>query len=179
MKHLAFHLQPIKPMRNCSLRFLFLLLPMLFVGCVSVDERMTAYLGMHYSKVVAVWGVPQTEVDDGEGGKLMVWRFESTYTTPATVRTTTTHHSNSHGHVHGNSHTHAQHAATQHVVHGQTHNSNSHYHGNSQVNTHGNQVSTTTFTPETTTTNTYTRSFYTDTDGYIYDFAWKGWHPSY
>ena len=81
----------------------------------------------------------------------MTWRFESTYTTPATVRTTTTHHTNSHVRVHGNS----------------------------QVNTHGNQVSTTTVTPETTTTNTYTRSFYTDPDGYIYDFAWKGWHPSY
>lgn len=173
-------------MRNCTPLLLLLILPWVFVGCVSVDERMGAYLGMHYSKVVAVWGAPQTETDDGEGGKLLTWRFESTHTTPATVRTTTTHnnnsnahtHSNSHSHGHDSSHSHAHHAATQ-ALHGHDQHSSSSYHGNTHVNAHGRQVSTTTYTPETTTTNTYTRSFYTDPDGYIYDYAWKGWHPGY
>jgi hypothetical protein len=40
-------------------------------------------------------------------------------------------------------------------------------------------VTTTVYTPESTTTNTYTRSFYTNVNGYIYDYAWQGWHPGY
>jgi hypothetical protein len=162
-----------------------LLLSMFFVGCVSVDERMQGYMGQHYSKVVAIWGAPQTELDDGEGGQLLTWVFTETHTNPATVRTTTTQSSNSNSHTHANSHTHgnghshAHHAATQQALHGQNHHSTTNYHGNTNINSHGNQVSTTTFTPETTTTNTYTRSFYVDADGYIYNFAWKGWHPGY
>ena len=162
-----------------------LLLSIFFVGCVSVDERMQVYLGQHYSKVVAIWGAPETEVDDGNGGSLMTWRFETTHTTPATVRAYTTQSSNSNSHTHANSHTHSNshlhthHAATQQVLHGQHHHSSTSYHGNTNVNTHGKQVSTTTYTPESTTTNTYTRSFYIDADGYIYDYAWKGWHPGY
>ena len=159
-------------MLKVPLRFIILLLPLVFFGCVSVDERMQGYLGQHYSRVVAIWGAPETEVDDGEGGKLMTWRFETTYTTPATVRTTTSHDNDTY--TQGNSHTHG-HSHDQHGGHQAIPHHGSNYHGNTQ----GKQVSTTVYTPESTTTNTYTRSFYTDADGYIYDYAWQGWHPGY
>ena len=158
------------------LLLLILSLPLVFVGCVSVEERMQGYLGQHYSKVVAIWGAPEIEVNDGEGGKLMTWRFETTYTTPATVRTTTNHDNDTY--AHGNSHTHGNGHGHSHDYHG-GHQAIPHHGSTYQSNTHGNQVTTTVYTPESTTTNTYTRSFYTDADGYIYDYAWQGWHPGY
>ncbi|MDG1242701.1 MAG: hypothetical protein P8R37_10550 [Opitutae bacterium] len=166
-------------MKN-RLRFTVLLLSPLFqLGCVSVDERMQGYVGQHYANVVATWGEPDSEIDNGEGGKLLTWHFITSHTTPARVTTTTTHNTNSSLHSHAvqpdTSHRALHHyAATQYgsSKHATT---RSHEH----VNTTGNQVSTTTYIPESTSTNTYTRSFYTDSEGLIYKFAWKGWHPGY
>jgi hypothetical protein len=154
------------------------------LGCVSVDERMQTYVGQHYSNVVATWGEPDSEIDNGEGGRLLTWHFTTTHTTPARVTTTTTHNTNRSVHSHAvrpdTSHAAQHHYATTQYgssqygssQHGST---RSHEH----VNTIGNQVSTTTYIPESTSTNTYTRSFYTDSEGLIYNFAWKGWHPGY
>ncbi|MFW2479903.1 MAG: hypothetical protein ACN4GF_07255, partial [Lentimonas sp.] len=72
------------------------------LGCVSVDQRMQAYVGQHYSNVVATWGVPDSEIDNGEGGNLLTRQFVTTHTTPASVTTTTTHNTNSSSHTHAN-----------------------------------------------------------------------------
>ena len=166
-------------MKNCILLSVLLLCTLFQLGCVSVDQRMQAYVGQHYSNVVATWGKPDSEIDNGEGGKLLTWQFVTTHTTPASVTTTTTHNTNSSSHTHANtpdrSHaTQHHHATTQFGIsqQGTTHN-------DEYVNTTGNHVSTTTYIPESTSTNTYTRSFYTDSEGIIYNFAWQGWHPGY
>jgi hypothetical protein len=158
------------------------------LGCVSVDERMQTYVGQHYSNVVATWGEPDSEIDNGEGGRLLTGHFTTTHTTPARVTTTTTHNTNSSVHFHAvwpdPSHGAQHHYAT--TQYGSSQYGSS-QHGSSQhgyqrshehVNTTGNQVSTT-YISESISTNTYTRWFYTDSEGLIYDFAWKGWHLGY
>ena len=86
-------------MKNCILLSVLLLCTLFQLGCVSVDQRMQAYVGQHYSNVVATWGEPDSEIDNGEGGKLLTWQFVTTHTTPASVTTTTTHNTNSSSHT--------------------------------------------------------------------------------
>jgi len=161
-------------MKNRPLLIVLLLSSLLQLGCVSVDQRMQAYVGQHYSTVVATWGAPDSEIENGEGGKLLTWDFSTTQTTPATVTTTTTHQTNRSTHTQANLHD-APHS----MPHCQVNTPCGHSPCYGHANTSGNQVTTTTYIPESTTTNTYTRSFYTDAEGVIYHFAWQGWHPGY
>ncbi|MEN8662233.1 MAG: hypothetical protein ABF330_07065 [Lentimonas sp.] len=108
---------------------------------------MQAYVGQHYSNVVATWGVPDSEIDNGEGGNLLTRQFVTTHTTPASVTTTTTHNTNSSSHTHANtpdrSHAAQHHHATTQFGISQQGTKRSHEY----VNTSGNQVSTTLIYP--------------------------------
>lgn len=74
------------------------LLPLLLVlsctlltGCASrINETMESWVGHHQSDLIASWGPPQQIMDDGSGGRILIYTQNRTFTSPGTATTTTT-----------------------------------------------------------------------------------------
>lgn len=58
-------------------------------GCASrVNKVMDSWMGHHFSELVASWGPPQQTLDDGDGGRIMVWAADRSYAVPGRATTT-------------------------------------------------------------------------------------------
>ncbi len=58
-------------------------------GCVSVNKVMDSWTNHHYSELIGSWGPPTQVYDDGNGGRILIYAYNRTYTTPGTSTTTT------------------------------------------------------------------------------------------
>ena len=58
-------------------------------GCASINKVMASWMGSHVSALVASWGPPQQVYSDGQGGRVLVYLLDRTYTLPASSTTTT------------------------------------------------------------------------------------------
>jgi hypothetical protein len=66
------------------------LLVIVFVGCAArINKAMDSWTGHNYNELIASWGPPSQVLDDGSGGKIMVWTENRSYTSQgqATTRT--------------------------------------------------------------------------------------------
>ena len=72
-----------------SVAFLLLLTSLLVIsGCGSeINKTMQSWVGHHSSEVIAAWGPPSRVLDDGSGGKLLIWEYGRSYTTPGYATT--------------------------------------------------------------------------------------------
>jgi hypothetical protein len=60
------------------------------VGCVARMNRvMSSWVGNSYGNVIAAWGPPDQVLDDGSGGKILVYTRVRSYTAPGTATTQT------------------------------------------------------------------------------------------
>ncbi|HZP18146.1 MAG TPA: hypothetical protein VFB00_09285, partial [Terriglobales bacterium] len=80
---------------------LLLALPLSLVclsGCVKrINATMASWQGHQFSDLVARCGPPSQVMADGQGGKVMVWVLDRTYTTPGEATTTTSGTVNDYG----------------------------------------------------------------------------------
>ena len=128
-------------------------------GCALVDSKMKAWVGKHESELIASWGAPTYVHEDGRGGTLLVYEHVETYTTPG--HSTTTGYSSGVTQGYGN-------------VQTQTYGNQVQAYGTVNSNNYGSSHSTTTYTPPETNEYKTTRSFFVDSEGRIYRYAWKG-----
>ena len=64
---------------------------LLSTGCAArINKIMQSWIGSHYSSLIASWGPPRAIYDDGSGGRVLVWTFTRSYTSPATSTTSGT-----------------------------------------------------------------------------------------
>lgn len=73
------------------MRHLLLLTTLLLSGCVTsqqVESRMQKCLGYTLSELIVEWGPPAQVLDDGEGGKIVVFDRSSNTTMPGSSYTT-------------------------------------------------------------------------------------------
>ncbi len=123
----------------------------LLVGCASPDKVMQSYMGHHYSDLVANWGMPQQKTPDGQGGEIWIYLQNRQWTTPGQANTTVYGTGNTYGNLSGNSY-----GAT--------------YQGNTSV--YG--TANTTYTPPQTRQWIARRTFFINSQGIIYRYAWQG-----
>ena len=138
-------------MKRPTLTLLCLIALVALAGCTSPDAAMKSFLGLHSSELVAQWGPPQDKTPDGDGGEVWSYSELRQWTTPGQANITVNGTRNSSGSIYGN-------------PYGAT------YQGNSSV--YGN--ATTTYTPSQTHSYTARRSFFINSGGVIYRYAWKG-----
>lgn len=62
----------------------------LISGCVSAADKMKSYVGRDVRFVELTYGPPSNVIDMGNGVRAFQWTRVSTYTRPASIRTTTT-----------------------------------------------------------------------------------------
>jgi len=46
---------------------------LVLAGCAHINKRMSSWEGHHYSELIRSWGAPSRVVDDGAGGKVIVY----------------------------------------------------------------------------------------------------------
>lgn len=60
-------------------------------GCsAAVNQKMQSWDGKHYNDLIANWGAPQEVLDDGQGGKILIFSAQRTFTSPAYSTSTAT-----------------------------------------------------------------------------------------
>ncbi|HNW40026.1 MAG TPA: hypothetical protein PKI44_06360 [Candidatus Omnitrophota bacterium] len=109
-----------------------------------LDFNMKTWVGYSANDLIASWGQPQQTLDDGQGGKMLIYTEERRYTTPGYSFSNTSGNFNS--------------------VWGRHHSGYSF--GGS--NTFG------VYTPPQTTRWTVSRTFWVNKEGKVYRWAWKG-----
>jgi hypothetical protein len=67
---------------------LCILLISCLAGCTSLSERAASWQDKNINDMIASWGAPSQVMDNGEYGKMYVWRFNGQFTTMGTARTT-------------------------------------------------------------------------------------------
>lgn len=122
-------------------RLLPMVLAILMVSCVNMKEVMNSWMGHHYTELLASWGPPTNVYDDGQGGRVLQYMVQSSYTMPGRSYT------NSNAYVQGQA----------------TYDANSIW-----GNAYGQGSSTTTYVPPQTYTQTRYRTFWIDRSGKIY-----------
>jgi hypothetical protein len=45
------------------------------LGCITVERDMQSWVGKHRSAVIAQFGVPTNEVEDGQGGSILIYEY--------------------------------------------------------------------------------------------------------
>jgi len=101
-------------------------------GCgAHMNKVMSSWMGHHSSHLIASWGPPQRVLDDGSGGKIMVWEQVRTFTTPGQATT-------------------------------------------QPYGILSNPSYQTTYYPPQTTGYSASRTFWVNSEGIIYNWAWKG-----
>ena len=73
-------------MKPAQRLFLLLIIAGL-AGCALIDKQMESWMGHHQSDLIASWGPPQQVMDDGQGGKIFVYTYTRSRTSPATAKT--------------------------------------------------------------------------------------------
>lgn len=71
-------------------RFMSLVIVVALAGCASISETMETWVGHHQSDLIASWGPPQQVLDDGQGGKILVYTEIRSFTAPGSATTTVT-----------------------------------------------------------------------------------------
>jgi len=72
-----------------AIRIFFLLLALIsFGGCAEVNKEMASWVGHDQNELIARWGPPQQVLDDGNGGKILVFTQTRSFTSPGTATTT-------------------------------------------------------------------------------------------
>lgn len=51
------------------------------------SELMESWIGQHQSDLIASWGPPQQTIDDGEGGRILVYTTTRSYASPGSATT--------------------------------------------------------------------------------------------
>lgn len=128
-----------------------LLMPLALAGCITPDKAMKTFLGQHSSELVARWGPPQHKMPDGQGGEIWVYTVHRQWTTPGQASTTVYGIGNTYGNIYDNPYGFS-------------------YQGNTSVYGYAN----TTWTPPQTQGYTSFRTFFINSDGIIYRYAWRG-----
>jgi len=142
---------PMQQLRLIS-AFFVLAVSVLFTGCTSIDDVMKSYLGAHRNDVIANWGAPQSVMSDGSGGEIWVYSQNRQMTTPGYSQTNSYGTANTYGNAYANSY-------------GATYQGNTNYNGSSYS----------TYTPAQTTSWTASRTFFINSSGTVYRYAWKGY----
>ena len=135
--------------------FLSIALVCLISGCASgptTDDMMKSWLGHHSSDLVARWGVPQNKVPDGQGGEVWIYSQVWENTSPGSSYTTVQRQ----GYHSGNA---------QYNPYG--------YNGSYAGNSTAYGTARTTYTPPQTSTWVSRRSFFVNSEGMIYKYAWQ------
>lgn len=147
-------LSRIIPMQQLRLicAFFVLAVSVLFTGCTSIDDVMKSYLGAHRNDVIANWGAPQSVMSDGSGGEIWVYSQNRQMTTPGYSQTNSYGTANTYGNAYAN-------------PYGATYQGNTNYNGSSYS----------TYTPAQTTSWTASRTFFINSSGTVYRYAWKGY----
>jgi hypothetical protein len=112
---------------------------------------MQGFMGQPSTELVARWGPPQQRTPDGHGGEIWTYVEQRQWTTPGQIDTTAHGTGTSYGTLYGDPY-----AAT--------------YYGSANVQA----GATTTYTPPQTHCYTARRSFFIDSNGIVYRWAWKG-----
>src|SRR5205809_754792 len=61
------------------------------VGCVArINRVMDSWVGSQASDLMAKWGPPDQTMDDGAGGRILIYTQIRSYTTPGTATTQST-----------------------------------------------------------------------------------------
>ena len=138
------------------LRFAHLIFSLVAVllasGCTSIDDVMKSYLGAHRNDVIANWGPPQSVMSDGSGGEIWVYTQNRQMTTPGYSQTNSYGTANTYGNAYANPY-------------------GANYYGNTTYN--GSSYST--YTPAQTTSWSVSRTFFINSSGIVYRYAWKGY----
>ncbi len=133
--------------RSKHITIVIFLISMLF-GCVNVDEVMKSWLNHNANDLIARWGPPNQTFSDGNSGQVFVYTQQRQWVTPGTSTTTTSGYANTTGGVYGNMF---------------------------NANTYGNATSTTTYTPAHVQGYEASRTFWINSYGNIYRYAWRGY----
>lgn len=76
-------------MRPAILLLTALVLALATAGCAArINQMMASWMGLHYSDLIAQWGPPQQVLDDGSGGRILVYTAVRRYSTPGHAVTT-------------------------------------------------------------------------------------------
>lgn len=55
----------------------------LLCSCAArLNKKMDSWLGHHYSELIDSWGAPDQQMDDGRGGRILVYAKASSYSVP-------------------------------------------------------------------------------------------------
>ncbi|MCH8269323.1 MAG: hypothetical protein IH846_17620 [Acidobacteria bacterium] len=139
-------------MGNFTIKAIFLGLAVMTAGCLhpirNTNNRMQGWVGHHESELIQSWGPPTETADDGAGGKILIYRYEKSYTTPGKAVTRT--------------------KTTPSVICARGP-------GIQPCNDVGStSTSTTVITPPKTRTYVQSRMFYVNKKGYVYSWRWRG-----
>jgi len=139
-------------MRQKVLAVLTMAATAIALGCLhpirNTNYAMQSWVGHHESEVIRSWGPPTQTADDGAGGKILIYDYQQSYTTPGTaVATTQTRPSGSCASIGG---------VTQPCNLGST------------------STTRTVITPPKTQTYGRSRMFYVNAQGYVYSWRWQG-----
>lgn len=80
-------------MKRLSLALL-ILMAVCMSGCYGkvknrINNTMASWEGHHYSELLSSWGPPQQVLDDGSGGRVLIYSQTRSWTTPGQATTTT------------------------------------------------------------------------------------------
>jgi hypothetical protein len=63
----------------------------LFAGCVGhINEVMNSWMNHHYSDLIESWGPPSQVFDDGQGGRILIYSENRSWTVSGSAHTRTT-----------------------------------------------------------------------------------------
>lgn len=63
---------------------MILLLP-IYAGCQREQERLNPWIGQHYSNLLGSWGAPRQVIDDGKGGKILIYEEDHTHISSTSI----------------------------------------------------------------------------------------------
>jgi hypothetical protein len=138
-------------MKTCTLAFIGALFIAVISGCTTPSAAMQRFVGQPSTELIAQRGPPQQRTPDGQGGEIWSYFEQRQWTTLGQVNTAAYATGNSYGNLETN-------------PYGAT------YYGNANVRA----AATTTYTPPQTRGYTAHRSFFIDSNGIVYRWAWKG-----
>ena len=74
-------------MKLVNIAIAVVILVLMFGCAASIDNTMKSWMGHNQSDLIASWGPPQQVMDDGQGGKILVYTAQRNFTTPGTATT--------------------------------------------------------------------------------------------
>jgi len=118
-------------------------------GCMTpakMNKVMSSWQGADVNDLIARWGPPTQVMSDGQSGRVFIYTYDRSYTTPGTSRTTTTGSANGTATTIGD---------------------------NTSVNVYGQSNSTTVYNPAQTVQWQVYRMFWFGRGSHLYRWAWR------